>query len=185
MLIMTPVGSEGLDFQFADMIINYDLHWNPMKIEQRIGRIDRIGQKKEKIFIINFVVNGSIDERILQVLKRKLKIISKSVFETSQIIAPTKQEQGNLVTKDIIEKETQDYRQFVSVSKWVNKLPEGDYKVLPTINTQFCSSHSIDKAGKLRLEANSFFKKPSDGRDWLINLRRASDSISKSINFYA
>lgn len=53
MLLFTEVGSEGLDYQFCDTIVNYDLPWNPMRIEQRIGRIDRRGQKSSVVHIYN------------------------------------------------------------------------------------------------------------------------------------
>ncbi|MFA0025976.1 helicase-related protein, partial [Vibrio sp. 10N.261.49.A5] len=53
-LLSSEVASEGVDLQFCRVLINYDLPWNPMRIEQRIGRIDRYGQKSEKIHIINF-----------------------------------------------------------------------------------------------------------------------------------
>ena len=57
-LLSSEVGSEGLDFQFCNVIVNYDLPWNPMKVEQRIGRLDRFGQMNDKIFIFNFHVPG-------------------------------------------------------------------------------------------------------------------------------
>lgn len=50
-LLSSEVGSEGLDMQFCDIICNYDLPWNPMVIEQRIGRIDRFGQKSSRVHI--------------------------------------------------------------------------------------------------------------------------------------
>ena len=55
MLLFTEVGSEGLDYQFCDTIVNYDLPWNPMRIEQRIGRIDRRGQKSSVVHIYNII----------------------------------------------------------------------------------------------------------------------------------
>ena len=60
-LLSSEVGCEGLDFQFCDCLINYDLPWNPMRIEQRIGRIDRYGQQSEKVAIFNFITPGTID----------------------------------------------------------------------------------------------------------------------------
>ena len=75
-VVMTPVGSEGLDFQFCSNLVNYDLHWNPMKIEQRIGRIDRIGQEKNTVRVYNLLVGGSIDERVLSIMGDKLKLVS-------------------------------------------------------------------------------------------------------------
>ena len=73
-LLSTEVAAEGLDFQFVSCLINYDIPWNPAKLEQRIGRIDRIGQKSDKILILNFVYEGSIEERIfLRLYYRVLK----------------------------------------------------------------------------------------------------------------
>ncbi|WP_018773316.1 helicase-related protein [Arthrobacter sp. 131MFCol6.1] len=63
-LLSTEVGTEGLDYQFCDMLINYDLPWNPMRIEQRIGRIDRYGQQSESVAILNFVTAGTVDAEI-------------------------------------------------------------------------------------------------------------------------
>ena len=63
-MLFSEVGSEGLDYQFCDCIVNYDLPWNPMRVEQRIGRIDRIGQKSEAIVIYNLITPGTVDADI-------------------------------------------------------------------------------------------------------------------------
>lgn len=63
-LLSSEVGCEGLDFQFCDYLINYDLPWNPMRIEQRIGRIDRYGQKSETVAIVNFITPDTVDADI-------------------------------------------------------------------------------------------------------------------------
>lgn len=64
LLLSSEVGCEGLDFQFCDYLVNYDLPWNPMRIEQRIGRIDRYGQKSETVAIVNFIVSDTVDADI-------------------------------------------------------------------------------------------------------------------------
>ncbi|HEY8534572.1 MAG TPA: helicase-related protein [Micromonospora sp.] len=81
------VASEGLDFEFCSAVINYDLPWNPMEIEQRIGRIDRIGQKEEAILVINFINEETIDERILVRLLDRIKIFESSIGELEPIIS--------------------------------------------------------------------------------------------------
>ena len=63
-MLFSEVGCEGLDYQFCDYMVNYDLPWNPMRIEQRIGRIDRRGQKSESITIVNMITPGTIDAEI-------------------------------------------------------------------------------------------------------------------------
>lgn len=78
-LLSSEVASEGVDLQFSSLIINYDLPWNPAKIEQRIGRIDRIGQKSDKILIWNFVYADTIDERIYDRLLQRLNIFRQAL----------------------------------------------------------------------------------------------------------
>ena len=85
-LLSSRVGSEGLDFQFCDTLFNYDLPWNPMEIEQRIGRLDRIGQESKVIRIFNFWIEGTIEERILDKLYERIHIFEKSVGELEVIL---------------------------------------------------------------------------------------------------
>lgn len=73
-LVSTDAGGEGLNLQFAHVIINYDIPWNPMRLEQRIGRVDRIGQPK-KVWAINFVFEDSVEFRVREVLEQKLTVI--------------------------------------------------------------------------------------------------------------
>ena len=73
-LIATDAGGEGLNLQFCHVVVNYDLPWNPMRIEQRIGRVDRIGQGKI-VRAINFVYENSVESRVREVLQTKLSII--------------------------------------------------------------------------------------------------------------
>lgn len=70
-LISTETGSEGLNFQFCNNLINYDLPWNPMTVEQRIGRLDRIGQKKN-IFIYNLATKGTMEEHVVDLIINKM-----------------------------------------------------------------------------------------------------------------
>ena len=73
-LLTTEVGGEGVDLQFSRVLVNYDLPWNPMRVEQRIGRIDRLGQKADKVFIWNILYADTIDARIYQRLYDKLEL---------------------------------------------------------------------------------------------------------------
>ena len=76
--ISTDAGGEGLNLQFANIIINYDLPWNPMKIEQRCGRVDRIGQQRD-VHIYNFIVGETVESRVREVLEEKLSVILKEM----------------------------------------------------------------------------------------------------------
>lgn len=73
-LVSTDAGGEGLNLQFSHVVINYDIPWNPMRLEQRIGRVDRIGQPKI-VRAVNFVFEDSVEFRVREVLERKLSII--------------------------------------------------------------------------------------------------------------
>jgi len=78
-LLSSEVASEGVDLQFSSLLINYDLPWNPSKIEQRIGRIDRIGQESPKILIWNMIYEGTVDDRVYSRLLERLNIFERSL----------------------------------------------------------------------------------------------------------
>ncbi|MFH1122469.1 MAG: SNF2-related protein [Pseudomonadota bacterium] len=84
-LVTTEIGGEGRNMQFCNRMVNYDLPWNPMKIEQRIGRIHRLGQEKE-VFIYNLCASGSIEERILDILDRKINMFEMVIGEVDMIL---------------------------------------------------------------------------------------------------
>ncbi|MCU0568347.1 MAG: SNF2-related protein [Oculatellaceae cyanobacterium Prado106] len=84
-LLASETGGEGRNIQFANVIVNYDLPWNPMKIEQRIGRIHRIGQTQD-VFIFNFCLKDSIEEYILRVLHDKINMFELVVGEVETIL---------------------------------------------------------------------------------------------------
>lgn len=84
-LLASETGGEGRNIQFANCIVNYDLPWNPMKIEQRIGRIHRIGQTQD-VFIFNFCLKDSIEEYILRILHDKINMFELVVGEIETIL---------------------------------------------------------------------------------------------------
>ncbi len=77
-LISTEAGGEGRNMQFSNILINYDLPWSPLKIEQRIGRIHRFGQPYD-VFIYNFSTRNTVAERVLEVLEKKLRLFEESI----------------------------------------------------------------------------------------------------------
>jgi superfamily II DNA/RNA helicase len=90
-LISTEAGGEGRNFQFCHLLVNYDLPWNPMRVEQRIGRIDRIGQD-HVVQIFNFCVKGTIEERVLDVLERRINIFEDTVGGLDPILGGTEKD---------------------------------------------------------------------------------------------
>lgn len=85
-LLFSEVGCEGLDYQFCDTMINYDLPWNPMRIEQRIGRIDRRGQKSDTVKIYNMITQGTIDAGIYDRCLSKVGVFEASIGDCSEIL---------------------------------------------------------------------------------------------------
>ncbi|KAB2880510.1 ATP-dependent helicase [bacterium] len=84
-LISTQAGGEGLNLQFCRQIINYDLPWNPMRVEQRIGRVHRLGQEQE-VFVFNLSVQETIEARILELLNNKIRMFELVIGELDMIL---------------------------------------------------------------------------------------------------
>ena len=91
-LLSSEVGCEGLDFQFCDFLVNYDLPWNPMRIEQRIGRIDRYGQKSESVSIVNLVTPGTVDSDIYERCLMRIGVFQHAVGGSEEILGQITQE---------------------------------------------------------------------------------------------
>ncbi|MBM7577570.1 SNF2-related protein [Jeotgalibacillus terrae] len=90
-MIATEAGSEGLNLQFCHCIIHADLPWNPMKLEQRIGRVHRLGQKKD-VEIIYLLNRSTIEERIWQLLESKVHLFKTIIGEHEQVLSTVKAE---------------------------------------------------------------------------------------------
>jgi SNF2 family DNA or RNA helicase len=84
-LLSTGSGGEGRNLQFANTVVNFDLPWNPMRIEQRVGRVHRIGQMQE-VFVFNFCQAGSIEEQLLRVLHDKINMFELVAGEIDAIL---------------------------------------------------------------------------------------------------
>lgn len=85
-LLSSEVGSEGIDLQFCRVVVNYDLPWNPMRVEQRIGRIDRVGQQAERLTIVHFKVRQTVEERLYEKLHKKLGVFKESIGDLEPIL---------------------------------------------------------------------------------------------------
>ncbi len=114
-LIATRAGSEGRNLQFCNVLVNYDLPWNPMVVEQRIGRLHRIGQKRE-VHIVNLAAAGTIESYILQLLDRKIKLFELVVGELDLILGEFgggHQFEGRLATEWLAAESEADFERRV------------------------------------------------------------------------
>lgn len=85
-LIATEAGGEGINLQFCNYMINYDLPWNPMRLEQRIGRIHRYGQEKD-VFIYNFAIRNTVEEHIMKLLYEKIHLFENVIGDLDAILS--------------------------------------------------------------------------------------------------
>jgi SNF2 family DNA or RNA helicase len=85
-LVCTDSGSEGRNLQFANVLVNYDLPWNPMRLEQRIGRVHRIGQERD-VHVFNLTLRGTIEDHILSTLYRKIDLFTCAIGEMDLVLS--------------------------------------------------------------------------------------------------
>lgn len=152
-LISSEVGSEGLDLQFASVEYNYDLPWNPMRLEQRIGRIDRIGQKADVLRIYNLCCENTIEDRILERLYERVKIFETSIGDMEDIVGQPIQELAleildpTLTDDDRNEKADQRIQVLINQRMMNNKL-EDESGVLDEYRDMVLNSIEIAKTNK-------------------------------------
>ena len=118
--LSSQVGTEGVDLQFCNAIVNYDLPWNPMVVEQRIGRIDRIGQKEEILHVYTLVLKGTIEQQIHQRLLERINVFKESVGDLESILA----EEGTSLEKSISGLEKDLYGTKLSVAQQKKKIKD-------------------------------------------------------------
>lgn len=85
-IVSTDAGAEGVNLQDGNVLVNYDLPWNPMVMEQRIGRVQRLGSKHKSVTIVNLVIADSVEERIVERLMKKLQLIGDAVGDIDAIL---------------------------------------------------------------------------------------------------
>jgi ERCC4-related helicase len=102
-LISTDAGAEGLNLQVCNMLVNYDLPWNPMKIEQRIGRVQRLGQEQRYVTIMNLVLGGTVEERIVARCLERLEMFKMALGSMEEILSLAGDEDGNSFERSLLE----------------------------------------------------------------------------------
>lgn len=119
-LLLSEVSSEGLDYQFCNMMINYDLPWNPMKIEQRIGRIDRRGQLSDAVNIYNIITEGTVDAEIYNRCLSRIEVFERSIGDCEEILGEIASNIESLVYDNTL---TSD-----ELNKKLDQMAENEYR---------------------------------------------------------
>ena len=170
-LLFTEVGSEGLDYQFCDMMINYDLPWNPMRIEQRIGRIDRRGQKSEAVNIYNIITEGTVDADIYHRCLMRIGVFENSIGECEEILGQV----ASQIEKIVIDSKLTDAERRKKLEQMadnevrkiieLNKLEEEEKELFGFDLSEFTTTQEIRRAedpwvnqNSLRLLINSYLQ---------------------------
>jgi SNF2 family DNA or RNA helicase len=111
-LISTEIGGEGRNFQFCRTLINYDLPWNPMKLEQRIGRLDRIGQESREIYIYNFYLEGTVETDVVYALIKRINLFEESIGVLEPIIGRIEKDLKNVIFAEDDRKKRKKLNEF-------------------------------------------------------------------------
>ncbi|MCD8286706.1 MAG: SNF2-related protein [Clostridia bacterium] len=123
-LLFSEVGCEGLDYQFCDCLVNYDLPWNPQAIEQRIGRIDRNGQKSETVSIINIITEGTIDEEIYERCLVRIGVFNSSIGDSEEILGKVTQEIYDIATQYMLSPEERKKKELQIADNTIREMQE-------------------------------------------------------------
>ena len=150
-MITTEAGGEGRNFQFAHIMVNYDLPWNPMKVEQRIGRLDRIGQTR-KVQIYNLYSENTLEQRILDVLEYRIQLFTRAVGSLDPILGEVERDLERIIFEhmdnldEYMEKFEKDLAEKIKDARETEKLL-GDF--------------ILDRASLRQDDANMLLERPT------------------------
>ena len=141
-LLSTEAGGEGRNFQFCHLLVNYDLPWNPMRVEQRIGRVDRIGQA-HTVQVFNFWVKGTIEERVLDVLERRINVFEDTVGGLDPILGDAERDLAKILRLGGDERERALIRFEKQMERKIAQAREAEEKLRDFIMETKSYSHEI------------------------------------------
>jgi len=160
-LLSSEVGSEGLDMQFCNSMVNYDLPWNPMVVEQRIGRIDRFGQKAEKVNIYNMVIAGSIQEDIYTRLLDRINLFRGTIGDLEAILDATVETEGRkerTIQQLYDSMEPEFYCKHLTKEEYDRKIDE----IARAIENERLNLEAIEKGLNDTMTNDAYFKEEID-----------------------
>ncbi len=158
-LLSSEVGCEGLDYQFCDALVNYDLPWNPMRVEQRIGRIDRYGQKSEAVVINNLITTGTIDADIYERCLLRIGIFQQAIGGCEEILGRITREITNIAENFTLTQEEQAARLQQIADNEIRAIQEKNK--LEEDQSKFFGISVPHKDDEMIKQASSFWLAPS------------------------
>ncbi|TGN10940.1 DEAD/DEAH box helicase [Leptospira ilyithenensis] len=170
-IICTEAGGEGRNLQFANILFNYDLPWSPLKIEQRIGRIHRFGQK-DNVYIFNFASKDTVAERILEVLSNKIKLFEESIGASDELLGTI---EGELDFNS-------SFMKFITGTKSKEELEtEFDLRI-QVAQKGFQKLNSLVTPKLLDFNLKDYYDHTQDERDW--NNQHLEEVVTLGSNFF-
>ncbi|HMU82220.1 MAG TPA: SNF2-related protein [Leptospiraceae bacterium] len=145
-LICTEAGGEGRNLQFSNVLINYDLPWSPLKIEQRIGRVHRFGQTKD-VYIFNFATRDTVSERVLEVLTNKIKLFEESIGASDALLG---------AVQDEVEFQ-RDLMEFITNKKTRKELNEELAAKLKTAESGYSKLHTLVSPSRMNFNWDDYY----------------------------
>lgn len=127
-MIATEAAGEGRNFQFCNILVNYDLPWNPMRIEQRIGRVDRIGQTRD-VYIYNFALHGTVESRILEILRDRVRIFEETIGGLDPILGDVERDLTRIIMEQAPDFDRQIERIGVSLEDRIRRAREAEARM--------------------------------------------------------
>jgi len=160
-LLFSEIGCEGLDYQFCDCIVNYDLPWNPMRVEQRIGRIDRMGQKSETVAIVNLITPGTVDADIYERCLMRIGVFENALGGGEEILGEITREIRNIAENYSLSDEDRN-NQFQQLAdnkiRLIQEQDELEQKQVELFGIQLPKDQikkEVDRASSFWLSSNS------------------------------
>lgn len=168
-MVTTEAGGEGRNFQFAHIMVNYDLPWNPMVVEQRIGRLDRIGQKHD-VQIYNLACEGTVEDRVLRVLDDRIGLFEESVGSLDPILGDVEKDLERLIMEHsaTLDRDIEDYGETLE-----QKVKEAREK------ERLLADFILDRASLRRDEAQKLL-----GEDPLASWVDLRDFVAAALDYY-
>jgi superfamily II DNA or RNA helicase len=178
-LICTEAGGEGRNLQFCNVLINYDLPWSPLKVEQRIGRIHRFGQGNN-VIIYNFATKNTVAERVLEVLNHKLKLFEESLGTPDVILGDITDERFfNSIFMELIAGLKSRKRVTKDIDAHIQKA-KSSYNKLQELTVATKIDLNFDEYYKITMQERAFSNKRIE--QFINELKNVDDTISQCIS---
>jgi len=183
-LVGTDAASEGLNLQAAGAVINYDLPWNPSKVEQRIGRIDRIGQKLDVILIANLFLKDSVDERVYRILRERCGLFEHFVGAMQPVLSKARMillGQESLDLSAFRRQATEAEQDFLAAETYLSSQAVSLPQEPPPVNKQ-----QLEKAlSYLKEEIGFAVRKDREGKIFRIKALNGGKSVKCTLDSIA